>query len=227
MTSSHRRQHCGIPAIVQALWPRPHSRRPDHRACCSITALSQALWPPLRPVVRVGCCEHARRLHMAEIDSLIRRSFPEEHGAVGSEDSEDIVNVLCGFHDADICSWLFCSLEGRPGLVCVALVAEYTDALFVSSLCVDPALRGRGLGSHLMKSISALAAARGLGLVTGSVSGDAPHLLRLYGRLGGVARPAAPMSAGAERAHVRLDAPSGPATCDGVRAPLPLSPVQR
>lgn len=189
-------------------------------------------WLPLsdRAVVTYGTCDHARALHLDRIALLVAESFPEHnaHGELAQvdEDGNDIVDTLVGFHDEARCRWLFCSLDDEQSpVVGLALCVLYHDAIYVSSLCVAPELRGRGLGSHIMRTISALGIAEGLRKVTGSVDAKAQHLIQLYTRLGGTVRPPAPMSDGAESRHERLDAPTGIVTSFGVELPRRLPPL--
>jgi len=92
---------------------------------------------------------------MSALRRLIELSFPED---VSDEDTrtamnEDALSVLSGFHDVDQCEWLLAMHNGQ--LIGIAMMVAYHDSLYVSSLCVLPTHRGRGVGSKLMRSASA------------------------------------------------------------------------
>ena len=108
----------------------------------------------------------------AEIVQLASQSFPRDFacGDTKSALKEDPFAVLSGFHDAESCEWLLAFRGDSAGLVGLAMSVAYHDSLHVSSLCVLPAHRGCGIGSRLMRSAAAHAAARGLPALSGSVT---------------------------------------------------------
>ena len=97
----------------------------------------------------------AARLHNAAISHLVRSSFPEQLGE-DEDASEDVMSDLSGFHDLETCEWLLAFCDGK--LVGMAMVVAYHDSLYVASLCVLHAHRGRGVGARIMRTASALAA---------------------------------------------------------------------
>ena len=153
---------------------------------------------------------------------LVCAAFPEILESL--EEGDDIVLQQLGYHEPEQSHWLFCEdSDGR--LVGMALLIELHDSLFVASLAVDAALRGRGIGSHLMRTASAHAHRLGLPKVSGNVSVEAPHLARLYARLGGTMHPPMPSSGGAVAPSRRWDSPSGPPTALDTPAPQTLPPL--
>ena len=175
--------------------------------------------------VAAGRCEHARA-RSAEMRNLICCAFPEFIGQLVAGD--DIVDVQLGCYEPEQSHWLLCEDAGGR-LVGMALLIELHDSLFVASLAVDASLRGRGIGSHLMRTSSAYAASLGLPKVSGNVSTEAPHLARLYTRLGGTMHPPMPSSAGSSAAAPptrRWDSPSGPVTALDTPAPRVLPPLE-
>lgn len=172
--------------------------------------------------VLVASTDVARQLS-GPIRRLAFESFTIDGGSNDSSSDEDaVIDNLLGFHDAARCEWLFgiaSSPRGAPPiaereLVALALLVSLHDSLYVGTLCVMPTERGRGLGSMLMRSASALAHARGFSLVSGNVSSTDARLLQFYQRLGAVATaPTAVASNGAQPKTVRLIARSGPLTC--------------
>lgn len=166
--------------------------------------------------VTVGSCNDARRVE-ADVLALVLTAFPERASDL-EYGSGDIIDNLCGFHEPNDCLWLLCFISGR--LCAFAMVVEYHDSLYVSSLAVHASLRGCGLGSHIMRSASALAASRGLPKVSGSVSSTSPHLARLYARLGGVALPPPQSSGDTVVPSQRWEAPSGRPTAHNTRVPI-------
>lgn len=203
------------------------------RRCCEFLRPSFAS----RARVFEGTCAHAYWRATA-IRALMVDAFPENADALA--ESDDVIDNLLGFHIAEHTRWLFCYTNGQDAsargarsadggrLVGVAMLVTYHDSLFVANIAVDSSVRGRGLGSLLMRSASALAADLGLPRVAGSVPSDAAHLERLYARLGGTAHPPEPCSDGAVvRAPTRRwDAPSGKPTARDTPAPqmLPTPP---
>jgi GNAT superfamily N-acetyltransferase len=163
------------------------------------------------------------RVHHETIGELVHKCFPHEFSASTDdsveEEEEDILTVLCGVHDEAQSLILFCRLPHRASPIGFALFFRYTDSLYVSTLCIDPAHRRRGHAALLMRSASALTASLGLKSLTGTVDASATHLLRFYARLGAVARPVPPAGDSAAVFTRRFDAPSGAATALG--APIP------
>ena len=160
------------------------------------------------------------RKHIPAISRLIIASFPGE-AASAIDDEDDVLSVLAGFHEVDECEWLL-AIDEHEEIVGMAMVVQYHDSLYVASLCVLPARRGKGVGSRLMRSASALAAQRGLPSLSGSVFGGSERLVRFYQSLGGqleaghsVAAPGSPQPA------QRLRARAGPATALGEPPPSP------
>eukprot|EP00966_Prymnesium_polylepis_P239221 5532397-Prymnesium_polylepis.1 len=125
------------------------------------------------------------RAHLETIRCIVKACFPEQFAEAGEdEEGEDFLEVLCGVHDLDQSLFLFARRPDLREPVGFALFFRYSDALYVSTLCVDPTHRRRGLGSLLMRSGSALAASLGLAALTGSVDASAMHLLQFYDHLG-------------------------------------------
>ena len=116
----------------------------------------------------------AARLHEMAISHLVRSSFPEQLGE-DEDASEDVMSDLSGFHDLETCEWLLAFCDGK--LVGMAMVVAYHDSLYVASLCVLHAHRGRGVGARIMRTASALAASRGLAALSGSVFGGSAPLI--------------------------------------------------
>ena len=160
----------------------------------------------------------AARLHDAAISHLVRSSFPEQLGE-DEDASEDVMSDLSGFHDLETCEWLLAFCDGK--LVGMAMVVAYHDSLYVASLCVLHAHRGRGVGARIMRTASALAASRGLAALSGSVFGGSARLVSFYVSLGGQLEAdhsiVAPGSSVV--AAKRLRAPSGPQTALDVPPP--------
>ena len=110
------------------------------------------------------------------IRHLILQCFPED---IDSEDARaslenNPLEVLSGFHDVDDCEWLL-AFDHSAHLIGLAMTVPYHDSLYVASLCVLPEHQGRGVGSKLMRSASAHAAARGLPALSGSVRRSRHH----------------------------------------------------
>ena len=167
--------------------------------------------------------------HLAtEVLNLVKQCFPT---ALDEDDSaESIVSCLCGFHDEELCTWLFLLDENNNDRVdALALVIPYHDRLYLSTVGVAPHCQRRGLGTLLLRSASAYAKeVLRLDRLSGSVDAtkevDAPRLKRYYEGLGGQMEPPPPMGgdAFAGRTTLRIDAPSGPITSRGVPPPVPL-----
>ena len=177
------------------------------------------------PAVTQSSVEGARP-YTASVRRLARAAFPEladageEEGE--EEEEEDLLETLCGVHDPERCLVLLCWLPSRREPVGFALLCRLTASLHVANLCVDAALRRRGLGALLLRSSSALAASMGLHKLTGSVAASSPHLLDFYARLGAAALPPPPCGPGAAILTRRLEAPSGPATAGDAPVPREL-----
>ena len=86
-------------------------------------------------------------VHIKSIDRLVHTSFPEQFAEVDEEEGEDLIAVLCGVHDLEQALFLFCWRTAEPEPIGFALLFKYDDALYISTLCIDPAYRRCGLGS--------------------------------------------------------------------------------
>jgi GNAT superfamily N-acetyltransferase len=158
------------------------------------------------------------------ITGLVCESFVEFAAKDAVEEEDDTISELVGFHDDTACLWLvLCEGDVARGM---AMLAQYHDSMYISSLCVSPTYRGGGGGSLLLRSASALAASLGLMKLSGSVDAEAASLRSFYTRLGAQHAAASQLcSAGAVAHSVRLEAPSGPATNGGVAVPGPIPEV--
>lgn len=168
----------------------------------------------------------AAQAHALAIRQLVEICFPDD--VAGDEDARaalqrDALDVLAGFHDVEQCEWLLAFKEND--VIGLAMVVPYHDSLYVASLCVVPAHRGRGVGAYLMRSASALAAERGSPALSGSVGGGSDLLVGYYRALGGDLQPGHAIAAAGAPVPVcrRLRAPSGFATSRGVLAPKRLA----
>ncbi|KAL1529045.1 hypothetical protein AB1Y20_000008 [Prymnesium parvum] len=171
-----------------------------------------------RATVTRGDAKIARQ-HLETIRYLVYSSFPEQFAEAGADEGEDLFEALCGVHSLEQALFLFCRLPSAAP-VGFALAFNYGDALYVSTLCIDQRHRCMGFGSLLLRSASALAHSMGIPKLTGSVDAASEHLRCFYERLGAVPRPLAPCGPDTSVFTRRLDAPSGPATAQGVPVPV-------
>ena len=196
------------------------------RARFSLTTDHRKIQPQI-----VLASTHEARAHETAITHLVSTAFPADAGALEEEegeDKEDVLSSLCGFHELEACEWLlaFGDEHGQATIVGMAMVVAYHDSLYVSSLCVLPGHRGCGLGSRIMRSASALAAARGLSALSGSVIGGSARLVRFYEQLGGELEAGHSVAApGALPPAQRLRARAGASTARGEPPPEPLAVV--
>jgi ribosomal protein S18 acetylase RimI-like enzyme len=120
-----------------------------------------------------------------EMLELLELCFELSKSDADEDDPLTIDNFLLriiGFCDPNICEFILLKIDSR--LVGTACIAEFTNTLFVSNLCVHPQFQNRGLGTLLLAYSAGRAIEKGKKTISGSVQISNEKLVSYYASKG-------------------------------------------